>query len=39
MEDDIAENLRSENPEQFLILVRMHLSFIIDMNTDEYVLS
>ncbi|XP_077295176.1 rho GTPase activating protein at 54D isoform X1 [Arctopsyche grandis] len=35
MEDDIAEKLRRENSEQFFILVRMHLSFIIDMNTDE----
>lgn len=38
MDDDIAERLREENPEQFFILVRMHLSFIIDMNTDEWVL-
>lgn len=31
----LAERLRREDPEQFHILVRMHLSFVLDLNTDE----
>ncbi|XP_065169690.1 rho GTPase-activating protein 19 isoform X1 [Atheta coriaria] len=30
-----AEKLRRENLEQFIILVRMHLSFVLDLTTDE----
>lgn len=33
--DALAERLRRENWEQFIILVRMHLSFVLDLNTDE----
>lgn len=32
---DLAETLRRDDPEQFLTLVRMHLSFVLDLNTDE----
>lgn len=41
MDKDIVERMRSENFEQFQTLVRMHLSFELDLNTDavEYVLS
>jgi hypothetical protein len=31
----LAERLRREDPEQFHTLVRMHLSFVLDLNTDE----
>lgn len=31
----LAEKLRNDDPEQFYTLVRMHLSFVLDMNTDE----
>ncbi|XP_021919562.1 uncharacterized protein LOC110829787 isoform X2 [Zootermopsis nevadensis] len=31
----LAERLRREDPEQFHILVRMHLSFVLDLNTDD----
>ncbi|KAK3919501.1 Rho GTPase-activating protein 19 [Frankliniella fusca] len=31
----LAETLRREDPEQFMTLVRMHLSFVLDLNTDE----
>ncbi|XP_049960897.1 rho GTPase-activating protein 19 isoform X2 [Schistocerca serialis cubense] len=31
----LVEKLRREYPEQFYTLVRMHLSFILDLNTDE----
>ncbi|CAH0553934.1 unnamed protein product [Brassicogethes aeneus] len=31
----LAEKFRRENTEQFLILARMHLSFLLDLNTDE----
>ncbi|XP_017779598.1 PREDICTED: rho GTPase-activating protein 19 [Nicrophorus vespilloides] len=34
-EECLAERLRRENYEQFNILVRMHLSFVLDLNTDE----
>lgn len=38
MEDDIlVEKLRKENYDQFTTLVRMHLSFVLDLNTDEWV--
>lgn len=39
MDRDIADRMRSENFEQFQTLVRMHLSFELDLNTDavEYV--
>lgn len=41
MDRDIADRMRSENVEQFHTLVRMHLSFELDSNTDsvEYVSS
>ncbi|XP_034235007.1 uncharacterized protein LOC117641630 isoform X1 [Thrips palmi] len=32
---ELAETLRRDDPEQFLTLVRMHLSFVLDLNTDE----
>lgn len=35
---ELAELMRSENEEQFTTLVRMHLSFELDLNTDELVL-
>ncbi|GJQ74447.1 hypothetical protein Trydic_g21317 [Trypoxylus dichotomus] len=31
----LADKLRRENNGQFNILVRMHLSFVLDLNTDE----
>ncbi|KAK6635561.1 hypothetical protein RUM44_000813 [Polyplax serrata] len=31
----LAEKLRNEDPEQFFTLVRMHLSFVLDLNTDD----
>lgn len=34
---NIIEKLRHENLEQFFTLVRMHLSFVVDINTDEWV--
>lgn len=36
---EIADRMRGENFEQFQTLVRMHLSFELDLNTDavEYV--
>lgn len=39
-EQEIANRMRCENFEQFQTLVRMHLSFELDLNTDtvEYVL-
>ncbi|CAH0719871.1 unnamed protein product, partial [Brenthis ino] len=32
---NIIEKLRHENLEQFFTLVRMHLSFVVDINTDD----
>lgn len=32
-----ASRLRTANPEQFFTLVKMHLSFELDRNTEEYV--
>lgn len=34
MDKEIVDRLRNENPEQFQTLVRMHLSFELDLNTD-----
>ncbi|XP_049820684.1 rho GTPase-activating protein 19-like isoform X4 [Aethina tumida] len=31
----LVEQFRRENTEQFLILARMHLSFLLDLNTDD----
>ncbi|KAH9638497.1 hypothetical protein HF086_007467 [Spodoptera exigua] len=31
----LIERLRKENLEQFFTLVRMHLSFVVDINTDD----
>lgn len=31
----LAEKIKRENPEQFHTLVRMHLSFVLDLQTDE----
>lgn len=31
----LTKKLRHEDPEQFQTLVRMHLSFVLDLNTDE----
>lgn len=31
----LVDQLRKENPEQYIILVKMHLSFILDLNTDD----
>lgn len=31
----LTNKLRVEDPEQFHTLVRMHLSFVLDLNTDE----
>jgi len=31
----LAKRLRREDPEQFHTLVRMHLSFVLDLTTDE----
>nr|CAD7407709.1 unnamed protein product [Timema cristinae] len=31
----LADRLRREDPEQFHTLVRMHLSFVLDLNTDD----
>lgn len=32
---DLAKKLKHEDPAQFHTLVRMHLSFVLDLNTDE----
>lgn len=34
-DEDLAEKFRHEFSEQFNILVRMHLSFVLDLNTEE----
>lgn len=34
---DLAMRLRVENFEQFTTLVKMHLSFELDLHTEEYV--
>lgn len=34
MDKEIADRMRTENSEQFQTLVRMHLSFELDLNTD-----
>lgn len=34
-DNTLAERLRREDPEQFHTLVRMHLSFVLDLSTDE----
>lgn len=34
---DLAMRLRFENFEQFTTLVKMHLSFELDLHTEEYV--
>lgn len=31
----LAKKLRHEDPEQFQTLVRMHLSFVLDLHTEE----
>lgn len=31
----LAEKLRNDDPEQFYTLVKMHLSFVLDLNMDE----
>lgn len=31
----VAERMKSENSEKFISLVRMHLSFELELNTDE----
>ncbi|KAK7791992.1 hypothetical protein R5R35_007978 [Gryllus longicercus] len=36
LKNKLADKLRLEDPEQFLTLVRMHLSFVLDLNTDDY---
>lgn len=34
MDREIVDRMRNENAEQFQTLVRMHLSFELDLNTD-----
>uniref|UniRef100_A0A182MH34 Rho-GAP domain-containing protein n=1 Tax=Anopheles culicifacies TaxID=139723 RepID=A0A182MH34_9DIPT len=34
LDQEIANRLQNEHPEQFITLVRMHLSFELDLNTD-----
>lgn len=34
LDQEIADRLKHDHPEQFLTLVRMHLSFELDLNTD-----
>ncbi|XP_035773463.1 uncharacterized protein LOC118456636 isoform X2 [Anopheles albimanus] len=34
LNQDTAKRLQEEHPEQFVTLVRMHLSFVLDLNTD-----
>uniref|UniRef100_A0A182HLK5 Uncharacterized protein n=1 Tax=Anopheles arabiensis TaxID=7173 RepID=A0A182HLK5_ANOAR len=34
LDQDIASRLQNEHPEQFVTLVRMHLSFELDLHTD-----
>ncbi|XP_044745185.1 rho GTPase-activating protein 19 isoform X2 [Coccinella septempunctata] len=34
-DEDLAEKFRQEFSEQYNILVRMHLSFVLDLNTEE----
>lgn len=36
-DDSLAEKFKREFNEQYHILVRMHLSFLLDQTTDEYV--
>lgn len=33
----VAERMKNSNSEKFISLVRMHLSFELELNTDEYV--
>lgn len=35
MDKEIVDRIRNENSEQFQTLVRMHLSFELDLNTDS----
>lgn len=39
MDREFADRLKRENSQQFHTLVRMHLSFELDLTTDEFVLS
>lgn len=34
-DQDLVKKLRNEYPEQFMNLVKMHLSFCLDQSTDE----
>lgn len=34
-DEAFAEKLRMDNIDQFNILVKMHLSFVLDLHTDE----
>lgn len=35
MDTETVERMKNDNIEQFNTLVRMHLSFELDLNTDE----
>ena len=37
LDQDIAKKMKKQNPDQFITLVRMHLSFQLDLHTDEWV--
>jgi hypothetical protein len=32
---ELAQKLRRDDPEQYQTLVRMHLSFVLDLTTEE----
>jgi hypothetical protein len=34
-DSELAEKLRRDDAEQYLTLVRMHLSFVLDLNAEE----
>jgi hypothetical protein len=34
-DQELAQKLRRDDPEQYQTLVRMHLSFVLDLNAEE----
>lgn len=37
LDRDYADRLKNENPQQFETLVKMHMSFELDLHTDELI--
>lgn len=35
LNEDFADKLRSEHPVQLLTLIKMHLSFLLELNLNE----